>query len=565
MGRNMLKNIWKFWKEYFVTNPKKWYPIFLVVFIVSMEFFLVYLNVQFNEWRNDFYNGLQALDKDSFIHNIKKFMILALIFVGIWGYKTYLMQKLQILWRNWMTEYNLDRWLKTKTYYGTQFVSNSGDNFDQRISEDINSFISLSISLTLGLLSSVTTFFSFIFILWTLSDSFTMTLFGHSITIGHYLVWAVLVYSIFGTLITRKIGRPLSRLNYEQELLEANFRYNLVRTRENSESIALYQGESFEKNKFSTRFGYIVDNFKKIITKQKHLNWWSSYFAQIAVVFPYIISAPRFFSKAIKLGGLMQTASAFDSVQSSLGWMVDSYINIAQFKAVISRLSGFESAINEWKELNDRKLVFVNKNLNKFAFDYLTIRLPNGETLIRDQSFNFNVGERYIITGRNGTGKSTLIRVLANIWPYTEGKIYFPYNTKQMFISQNSYMPIGNLMECLQYPENKADTNDIITLMNSLGLSDLTKDLDKEDDWSKILSGGQKQKIAIIRAILSKPDILFLDESTSSMDEESEEEAYNLLIKYLPNTIIVSVGHRSTVDKFHTKKLVLKDNKLEQI
>jgi vitamin B12/bleomycin/antimicrobial peptide transport system ATP-binding/permease protein len=535
-----------------------------------MEFFLVYLSVQFNEWRNDFYNGLQALDKDVFIKNIKRFMMLALIFVGVWGYKTYLMQKLQILWRNWMTEYNLGRWLKTKTYYGTQFVSNSGDNFDQRISEDINSFISLSISLSLGLLSSVTTFFSFIFILWTLSDSFTMTVYGHSITIGHYLVWAVLVYSVFGTLITRKIGRPLSRLNYEQELLEANFRYNLVRTRENSESIALYEGENFENQKFHIRFGKIVGNFKKIITKQKHLNWWSSYFAQIAVVFPYIISAPRFFSKAITLGGLMQTASAFDSVQSSLGWIVDSYINIAQFKAVVSRLMGFETAITEWKELNDKKAITINKDTNKFGFSDLTIKLPNGEIILNKENFHFNKGGRYIVTGKNGAGKSTLIRVLANIWPYTEGKIDSPNGMKQMFISQTSYMPIGNLLDCVHYPEDKTTSKQmktIITLMNSLGLNELAikEILNKEADWSKILSGGQKQKIAIIRAILEKPDILFLDESTSSMDQDSESDAYKLLIKELPKATIISVGHRNTIDKFHSKKLELKNKKLEVV
>ena len=437
----MLKDIWKFWRGYFVTNPNKWKPIATVIFIVSMEFFLVFLNVQFNSWRNDFYNSLQNVDKVAFIYNIKKFTILALIFVGVWGYKTYIMQKLQINWRLWMTQTNLGKWLNTKTYYGLQFLPQSADNIDQRISEDINSFISLSISLTLGLLSSVTTFFSFIFILWTLSDSIDFVVYGHSITIGHYLVWAVLVYSVVGTWITRKIGKPLSRLNFEQELLEANFRYSLVRARENSESIALYKGEKFENEKFLGRFKKIVGNFNRINTKQKHLNWWSSYFAQIAVVFPYIVNAPRFFSGAIKLGGLMQAASAFDSVQTSLGWMVDSYVNLAQYRAVINRLKGFEQAAIDWKQLETKKevtnMIGLGVNSNAFGIGAMTIYQPNGQALLINENLLLSPGDKCVISGPSGCGKSTIVRTIAGIWPYAPAPGAYSY-------SAATYIPRGH-------------------------------------------------------------------------------------------------------------------------
>ena len=562
----MFKSILKYWKAFFITNPSRLKPIFLILSIITMEMMLVYLNVQFNEWRNGFYDSLQNLDQPSFIHYIKKFMILALIFVGIYGYKAFYFQKLQITWRNWLTEQNLEKWLKSKTFYGSQFLSGTADNVDQRISEDINSFVVLSLSLSLGLLSSCVTFFSFIFILWSLSDSITFTVLGHEIYIGHYLVWGVIIYSVFGTFVTRKIGKKLPALSFIQEQFEANFRYSLMRTRENSESIVLYKGEKFEKKGFMKRFSYVFENFNKINVKQKHLNWWSSYFSQIAVIFPYLVSAPRFFSGAIKLGGLMQTASAFDSVQSSLAWMVDSFTNIAHYKAVITRLNGFDKAVEDWTALEkNKKVKFVNKTI--FGVKDFSIQLPNSSLLLDKQSFNFKTGERYVISGSNGTGKSTFLRCIANIWPYASGKINMPKNKKQMFISQNSYMPMGDLLSVITYPlsEKEYDSEEVFNLMRDMGLQDLIGSSFVECDWSKVLSGGQKQKIAFIRAILQKPDYLFLDESTSSMDEESEQLSYKLLLKKLPDATIISVGHRKTINKFHNHKLVLKNKKLEVV
>jgi len=574
----MFKSIISYWKAFFVTNPKRLKPIFLLISIITMEMSLVYLNVRLNEWRNGFYNSLQNLDKDAFYHYIKVFMVLALMYVGIYGYKSFYFQKLQITWRNWLTEKNLEKWLSSKTYYGSQFLSSSADNVDQRISEDVNSFVVLSLSLSLGLLSSIVTFFSFIFILWSLSGPIAFTLFGMPIEIGHYLVWGVIIYSIFGTYITRKIGHKLPGLTFIQEQFEANFRYILMRTRENSESIVLYKGESVEKKGFMKRFSNIYDNFNKINVKQKHLNWWSSYFAQIAVIFPYIVSAPQFFSGAIKLGGLMQVASAFDSVQSALAWMVDSFTNIANYKAVINRLNGFEDAIKSWKDLEDKKKVkFIDAK--KFGIRDFSIHLPNGSTLMNKQTISFKTGGRYVITGANGTGKSTLLRCIANIWPYADGKIEMPKNKTQMFISQSSYMPIGTMLDVVCYPNHTPDTQGktvveilsdrahIEQLMYEIGLGEFRGDklILKEADWSKILSGGQKQKVAFIRAILQQPDFLFLDESTSSMDEESEIQSYKLLLDKLPNTTIISVGHRKTIDKFHNHKLVLKNKKLKEV
>jgi putative ATP-binding cassette transporter len=563
----MLKDIWQFWKAYFVTNDKRLKPILTFIFIIAMEFFLVYLNVQFNEWRNDFYNSLQNIDYPAFTHNIWKFMWLALMFVGVFGYKIYVQGRFQITWRQWMTENYLNRWLKTKMYYGMQFVPQAADNVDQRISEDIQNFVSSSISLSLGLLSSVTTFFSFIFILWMLSDAFPLTIMGHTFVIGHYLVWAVLLYSVFGTWITSKIGRPLTRLNFEQELLEANFRYSLVRTRENSESIALYDGEEAETKGFFGRFGKIIGNFNKINTKQKHLNWWSSYFGQIAVVFPYLVNAPRFFSGAIKLGGLMQAASAFDSVQTSLGWMVDNYTNLASYRATVNRLKGFNDAAEAWAKLSEEKKLEQGQSIGVVVIKDLTIKLPDGTTLIDGLGTNqqLKLGDRYIISGPSGVGKSTLLRTVAGIWPYAEGVIYTPKDGSIMFIAQNSYMPLGKLIDVINYPGLEPNRDMIINHLLYLKLDVLISRLDEEADWSKILSGGQKQKIAFIRATLQKPDILFLDECTSNMDEDSEKDSYSLLLNHLSESTIISVGHRSTIEKFHNRHIIIKDKKINVI
>lgn len=558
----MIKTAAKFWREFFITNPKRSKPILLLIAVVGFELFTVFLNVQFNEWRNGFYNSLQNVDQDAFYYNIKKFLALAIVFVAVVGYKTYISQKLQGLWRKWMTHQYLAKWTHDKAYYGSQFITEAADNADQRIAEDVRSFVIYSMSLTIGLLSACVTFFSFIYILWTLSDVITMSAFGFSLAIGHYLVWLALIYACVGTWITHKIGRPLVGLNFEQQMREADFRFNLMRTKENAEAIAMYNGEDAENIKFKSVYDKLYTNYQKLITKQKHLTWWASYYGQIAVVFPYIISAPKFFAKTITLGTLMQTASAFDSVQSALSWIVDSYANIAEYKAVMQRLSGLDHTFVEWTKLTASKNIVVKTGKN-FGFVKLSINLPNGQLLLNQQSMKFAKGKRYIISGASGVGKSTVIRSLANIWPYASGTITTQQNQQMMFISQQTYIPHGTLLDALTYPSTNQFLVKAEKLLIELDMQDFLPQLLESKHWDKILSGGQKQKLAFIRAILCAPDVLFLDESTSNMDQTSEQRAYQLLAKYLPETTIISVGHKTTVEKYHDTKLVIKDKAIK--
>ena len=560
----MIKDAAKMWKLYFITNPNRWKPIFFLAFIIAMEFFVVFLNVQFNEWRAGFYDSLQTLNEDAFTYAIKKFTVLALIFVGVAGYKAYCIQKMQMMWRTWMTTSTLEKYLNSGTYYGLHFLPKGTDNVDQRISDDIQSFIGMSLRLTLGLLAAVTTFFSFIYILWTLSGTIDFIVMNTHIVIGHYLVWLAVVYAVVGTWGTHKIGKPLSKLCYEQQLKEADFRYSLIRAKENGESIALNRGEQSENKRFISYFGEIITNFNMIIRKQKHLTWWSSFYGQLAVVFPYIVSAHRFFAKEITLGTLMQTASAFDSVQTSLSWIVDNYSSLADFRAVTQRLTGLDTAVKDWEALTEKK-EFVTEDGSTFAIKNLTITLPDNETIIDNQAFNFRKGRRYVVTGASGTGKSTLLRCLAGIWPYGSGTIVKPKDEKHIFVGQSTYIPLGKLVDVMIYPIDKLSLHQeqlFTTLLADLGLEEFVDKLGDADDWSKILSGGQKQKIAILRAILQEPDVLFLDESTSALDQEGEQKCYESILKYLPDATIISVGHRATIERYHYSKIILKNKRL---
>ncbi|MEG6585294.1 ABC transporter ATP-binding protein/permease [Dendrosporobacter sp. 1207_IL3150] len=558
-SRSFFRETWNLTKTYW-NSDEKWRARMLLAVIVTLNLGHVYILVLLNEWNNRFYNSLQNYDKDGFFSLLGEFSILAAIFIVVAVYELYLQQMLEIRWRRWLTGQYLNNWLKNRTYYRMQLLDNATDNPDQRISEDLRLFVTLTLRLSLGLLKATVTLVSFIFILWKLSGSFTVPLGSLQITIPGYMVWVAIVYSLIGTWLTAKIGRPLIGLNYNQQRYEADFRFSLVRLRENSESIAFYGGERQEEENFNNRFKRVFENFREVMLRQKKLTWFTSGYSQIAIIFPILVAAPRYFSGQIQLGGLIQTSSAFGRVQDALSFFVESYTILAEWQAVINRLLGFVDNIDRVRSMAEQETISVQGTLNPtFSVVGLGVGLPNGQRLLDKLDLKLAAGDSLLITGPSGCGKSTLMRTMAGIWPFGQGSIHIPEGHNMLFLPQKSYLPLGTLRDVLLYPGSLGVVSDdkIKEVMNMCRLNDFIGKLDVVDNWSHVLSLGEQQRIAFARAMLQKPKWLFLDEATSALDETTERLLYKHIKNELRDSSVISIGHRNTLTSYHKMKLSL--------
>lgn len=529
----------------------------LLAAIVGLTLGNVFILVLLNEWNNRFYTALQEYDVSAFWHELGTFSLLAVAFIITAVYEQYLQQMLEINWRRWMTGDFLVSWLDRQAYYRLQLLDNSTDNPDQRISEDLQLFVSLTLRLALGFLKAGVTLVSFVAILWKLSGPLALPVGGGEIAIPGYMVWVALVYAAVGTWLTAKIGRPLIGINFNQQRYEADFRFSLVRLRENSESIAFYKGEAQEEASFAGRFAWVYANFRQLMRQQKRLTWFTSGYGQIAIIFPYLVAAPRYFSHQFQLGGLIQTASAFGRVQDALSFFVDSYSLLAQWRSVVNRLTGFRGNLALVKT---RPTVTVAEGpAGSLAVNGLTVGLPNGSRLLGDLELALKGGDRLLVTGPSGCGKSTLLRTLAGIWPFGSGAVRIPASQRLLFLPQKAYLPVGTLRAAVLYPygEGWADDEAIRETLNLCRLQEWAGDLDRSENWSQILSLGEQQRLAFARAFLHKPAWLFLDEATSALDEPTEAALYELLRDRLAGATIISVGHRSTLTKYHRQMLRL--------
>jgi putative ATP-binding cassette transporter len=553
--------IWRLARPYFVSEDR-WAGRILLGAVIALELLIVAINVMLNQWNNRFYNALQERNWDNFVWELLFFCALAAAFIVLAVYKLYLNQWLQIRWRRWMTRQYLDRWLANANHYRMQLLGDAADNPDQRISEDINLFIDRTLTLTVGLLSAIVTLFSFIVILWTLSAAAPLLLFGTSFVIPGYLVWAALLYAMVGTALTHLIGWPLVGLNFRQQRFEADFRFNLVRVRENSEQIALLRGESDEREQLLNRFGRVVGNFLQIMQRTKKLTFLTASYTQVATIFPFIVISPAYFAGTIQLGGLMQTASAFTSVQTALSFFVDAYRQLAEWRAVIARLDGFNVAVESAQAAATAKPgieVVSHTGKDAIRIDDLVVRLPQGGALVAADDLVIAAGERVLVTGSSGAGKSTLFRAIAGTWPFGAGTIHVPKGAKVMTLPQRPYFSIGTLAAAVTYPAEPGtfSTEVLAEVITAVGLPALAGRLTEEAHWNRMLSLGEQQRLGIARAILQAPDYLFLDEATASLDESAEAAIYRLLDERLPHTTIVSIGHRSTLSAFHGRGIAL--------
>ena len=567
-SRAFLRDFWALVRPYWYSDEKNSARLLLAA-VVVLTLAMVYLSVQFNSWYNDFYNVLQEKKQGDFAYQMGKFLVLATIYIVIMVYEVYLNQMLQIRWRRWVTDNTLKDWLADRAYYRMQLTGQATDTPDQRVAEDLKLFVTGSLELTLGFLNAVVTLASFVGILWGLSGSLDFSVGGTQYELYGYMVWAAVAYAAVGSWLTHKIGRPLIRLNFDQQRYEADFRFGLARFRENTEGVALYRGEADELRTFRERFGAVLDNWWRIMKRQKLLNFYTQGYGQLAVVFPFIVAAPRYFSGAIQLGGLMQVSNAFGQVQGALSWFIYIYdsssgekSNFAKWKATVDRLTTFRAAIAEAREhaTSDRTVAFEPGADTALAIDGVDVALPTEQPLLADVRASVAAGERVLLMGASGSGKSTLFRVLAGIWPFARGRIRTPPKFEPLFLPQRPYFPLGTLREVVAYPASPERFGDdaIRAALSDVGLPALASRLDETASWHLQLSGGEQQRVAIARALLIRPEWLFLDEATSSLDDASEAALYTLLCERLPDTAIVSIAHRADLARFHHRTLQLR-------
>ena len=556
--------IWRLASPYF-RSEDNWPGRILLAAVIAIELSIVGINVLLNSWNNSFYNALQDKNWDAFVYQLGYFCVLATAFILLAVYQLYLNQWLQIRWRRWLTRTYLDHWLAGSNHYRMQLLGDAADNPDQRIAEDVKQFIDAGatgigiLPIGLSLLNATVTLASFAVILWNLSATAPLHVFGISIDIPGYLLWAALIYAILGTTFTHLIGRALIALNFQQQRYEADFRFNLVRVRENSEQIALLRGEHAERDRLLLRFANVVSNWMAIMSRQKKLTFLTAGYAQAAVVFPFIMVSPAYFAGKVQLGGLMQTANAFGQVQGALSVFVNVYRQLAEWRAVVERLSGFDQSIAAAHDaaVTPPVIAVAPADANAVSFKDLSVRLPNGVPLINAADVSIKLGERVLVSGPSGAGKSTLFRALAGVWPFGEGTITIPKNARMMMLPQRPYFPIAPLAAAVAYPAESGqfDAAKVAELISAVGLPALVPRIEEEAHWNRMLSLGEQQRLGIARALLYRPDFLFLDEATASLDEPSEAALYQLLDQRLPQATIVSIGHRATLAAFHRRRL----------
>jgi vitamin B12/bleomycin/antimicrobial peptide transport system ATP-binding/permease protein len=552
---SFLGDWWRLVVPYF--KSEEWpYAIPLLIGAIVLTFTGVGLEKLFNDWYGRFYDALQNKDEPTFWREIVTFSWLAALFIINGVTRAVVSPYLRLRWRRWLTRDYLAHWLDGRGYYRVE-LTRSVDNADQRIAEDLNYLGQYTMQLFLGVLNAVASLITFLIILWDLSGPLSLAFMGFDIVIPGYMAVAALLYAIVGTFFVNLVGRRLIPLNFMNQRYEANFRFSLVRVRENAEGIALYRGEQREADGLNLRFADVFTNSWRILFTNAQLAFYQSGYGQIAIIFPFLVSAPRFFAGTITLGVVMKTVSAFGQVQTALSFFVDNYTQFAELRAVLDRLKGLRAAIDEKPPTSIE--VMPDRASGDVAVAGLTLALPTGQALLENAGLTLAHGVSTLVTGESGSGKSTLFRALSGIWPFGQGTIHVPAGARVLFLPQKPYIPIGTLRDAVKYPdEHSAATDaDIAAALEAAHLGHLSDRLDETAHWSNMLSGGEQQRLAIARALVYKPDWLFMDEATASLDPANEAAIYGELKARLPQTTVVSIGHSPALRQWHDRIIEL--------
>ena len=546
-GRQFRQLAWPYLRP-----ARSWRPLLTIALMLLLALFSVRMSVLFSFWYNGFYSALQDMNVSSFWFLLGVFSVLATIHVAVALLTYYVGQAFEIRWRSWLNAWMTEDWLAGDAYYRTHFLDVSVDNPDQRIERDIAAFVNGSRVLFFGAVSALVSLVEFTEILWGLSGPLTIG----GVDIPRAMVLIVYLYVIVATLIAFKLGHPLIRLNFMNEKLSANFRYALMRLRENAENVAFYQGASVENRTLWTRFSLLIANLWALVFRTLKFDGFNLAVTQAAVVFPFIVQAPRFFSGAIKLGDVMQTSQAFGQVQDALSFFRTSYDGFAQYRATLDRLTGFLDANTQARAL---PAIAIEPRADSLQVGDLQVQRPDGKVLLNTLTLALYPGQTLLIKGPSGSGKTTLLRTLAGLWPHAQGHVQRPVGTQALFLSQRPYLPLGSLRDALAYPAAASATDDprIHAALQQVSLGHLSDRLDQVTDWSRILSIGEQQRLAFARVLFNRPQLAFLDEATSATDEGLEHALYTLLRTELPDCMLVSIGHRSTLDAFHAFRLQL--------
>jgi putative ATP-binding cassette transporter len=531
--------------------------------LVAINLAQVALNVRLSFFSRDWFNALQAKDAAAFWYQLLWiFAPLAAVYVAVAIIEIWLQYVLRIRWRTFLNSIYVGEWLIDGVHYRMQLTGTEADNPDQRIAEDLRKYVDTTYTLSIGLLTQSATLVSFIAILWTLSRDLTLP--GTDYPVPGLLVWFAILYAVVGTWLTHLIGKPLISLYFQQERYEADYRFALARLREYTEQVALLDGEKAEQQRLAHRFNGIVRNFMQIVNRQMKLTTFTASYFQANVVVPYVLAAPFYFAGKISLGQLQQTAGAFSRVEGALTFFISAYSTIADYKAVIDRLTTFEASIARAQKVaaTEPRVRLVPGATDRLDLESTEVDLPDGRKLVRLDKLSFRPREATLLTGPSGSGKSTLFRAISGIWPFGNGEIRTPKEASMMLLPQRPYIPIGTLRGAVTYPgvEGRYSDEAIAEALRLARLPHLIGRLDEERFWPQTLSLGEQQRLAIARALLAQPDWLFLDEATAALDEPTEEAIYRMLREKLAGTTIVSIGHRSTLHAFHDRRIDMRPN-----